>query len=293
MDASQDRGSRASRRAAIATACLLAAAGLMAAGVTAHSAFRAPRGTASAALLDDSLSSGVSTDYPTDSWGGELKSTSWSGYVVTGPEASAAATFTVPALPSCQNGLGSRILGGPAEAGVIAAAGSRGPATDFWAGIQTTDSSGTSIVQDGIAAACPSNGPDYYAWMVTNAYNGIPVPLPGTVQAGDLITAAVFTDLAGHYTLAVYDWSENWSQTSTLTGSAGSNDMAAVASESFSGGVSFAPVAVTGAYVNGEPIGQSNPEAEEEAPALFGGVVALDPTPLDQTEQNFSFYWNL
>jgi hypothetical protein len=49
---------------------------------------------------------------------------------------------------------------------------------------------------------------------------------------------------------------------------------------------------VTNATMNGAPIGQTKPEADEQTPSIYGGTAGFDPTPLDATGMNFDFYWN-
>jgi hypothetical protein len=45
-------------------------------------------------------------------------------------------------------------------------------------------------------------------------------------------------------------------------------------------GACFDPVAVTGAQVSGLPLGQFNPEADEQGPGIYNGTAGLDPMPL-------------
>jgi hypothetical protein len=196
----------------------------------------------------------------------------WSGYVVHGDSYNVGATFTVSAL-YCQSW-------------------QNGPGSVLWAGIQSTDSNGkATIVQDGIGYGCDNGQPRYYAWMVPDAHSGRVVSVPDPVQPGDAIFASVLEDGA-EYWMYVDDETQNWSVLNSLTGGAASSNTAAVAAESYDGGAFFNPVAVTGAQVNGVPVGQSNPQALEEDPSRYNGTAGLDPGPLDATDQNFSFSWN-
>ena len=50
-----------------------------------------------------------------------------------------------------------------------------------------------------------------------------------------------------------------------------------VIAESYDGGACLDPVAVTGAQVNGLPLGQFNPEADEQGPGIYNRTADLDP----------------
>ena len=247
--------------------CLVAAAALVLGGVAAPNGSSAQRhqrgGHQRGRVLAAALASGAWTGY----------SGRWSGYMIgAAAHNEVAATFTVPAL-SCQSG-------------------EDGPATAFWAGISSTDSNGTqTIVQDGVRVACANGQPQYYAWIVSDVNTGYSVPLPNPVQPGDTVTAAVW-EMGATYWMGLYDPVENWWSFNSITGVAASTNIAAVAAESFNGGAYFDPVAVTGAEVNGVPLGQSNPVAEEEDPGWYNGTAGLDPSGLDASGQNFNFYWN-
>jgi Clostridial hydrophobic W len=68
--------------------------------------------------------------------------------------------------------------------------------------------------------------------------------------------------------------------------------IAAIAGESNGGGVTTGPAQVTNAMVNFTPIGQENPEPDEQNPASYGGISGLDPSALDPTGTAFEFNWN-
>jgi Peptidase A4 family len=240
-----------------AAVCLVAATGLVLGGATARNLTQAPRGGHERVnLLADALITGAQ----------------WSGYVVHGDSYNVGATFTVSTL-YCQSW-------------------QNGPGSVLWAGIQSKDTNGTAtIVQDGIGYGCDNGQPQYYAWTVQDAYSGRVVPLPDPVQPGDAIFASVFEEGA-EYWMYVDDETQSWSVLNSLTGGAASSNTAAVAAESYDGGAFFNPVAVTGAQVNGVPVGQSNPQALEQDPSRYDGTAGLDPGPLDATDQNFSFSWN-
>jgi hypothetical protein len=260
---------RAGRRRRPAIACLVAAAGLVLGGATAQNGTQAPQGHQRAEhdrvrLLAATLGS--------DSWTGDRGA--WSGYVVKGGDNyEVMATFTVSTL-YCQSW-------------------QEGAGTALWVGIQSTDSNGTAtIVQDGIGYRCGNGGqPQYYAWMVQNAYSQLPVPISNPVYPGDTITAIVY-EMGSTYLMALDDTTENWFTFNSVTGGADSSNWAAVAAESYYGGAYLDPVAVTGAQVNGLPLGQFNPEADEQGPNIYNGTAGLDPSGLDSSGQDFNFHWN-
>jgi hypothetical protein len=92
----------------------------------------------------------------------------------------------------------------------------------------------------------------------------------------------------------VWDLSQVWTEIryATLAADSSSYFWTAVGAESFHGGAYFDPVTVTYAEVDQAPIGQYNPEADEEQPSLYDGTAGLDPSQLDASGMDFSFYWN-
>jgi hypothetical protein len=193
----------------------------------------------------------------------------WSGYVsFSQPFSSVSADFTVP---------GATCSKGPGETG---------PSTLFWVGMQ---GSSNQIVQTGFEVEC-ING--------TSAYGGFHTDLTGTtsiigqhMQAGDQVHAAVAC-LLGVCDETVQDVTQNWSDTSSLQASDPGSTLAAVAAESNDGGVTTDQVQVTNAMMNGVPIGQLNPQAETQNPAIYNGLAFLDPFPLDPSGTAFYFFWN-
>ncbi len=247
--------------AGLMAASVMAAAGLGAAGPAAHTASFAPRSPVPARLLTAGF-----------------VSRPWSAYAVryqtngnNGNNFEASAFFTVPTA-ICSPGENAE--------------------TAFWVGVENPITP-LSIVQDGFLVSCASGQPSYQAFYLPSAWSdGVPQYLPNTVQAGDDIFAYVYTDPVGNYYELVTDVTQNWDYLTQIPGSPPVYDVAAVGAESFNGGVNFAPVAVTDAQVNDAPIGQSNPEADEQTPSIYSGTAGLDPTPLDASQMDFSFQWN-
>jgi Peptidase A4 family len=203
-----------------------------------------------------------------------VDSGAWSGYVVKNQDSSqVTATFTVPAV-TCQSG-------------------ENGPGSAFWVGIQSTDSSGSAtLVMAGINVSCTSGQPGYGAWMVPSADNPVLDPLPNAVHPGDQVTATVDNqNNTGQYVMTVTDHTQDWSQSKVVTGGNDSTDYGAVAATSYNGGAFFSPMAVTGATVNGAPLAQFHPEADQEQTSFYQGTAGLDPGPLDASGEDFSFFW--
>jgi hypothetical protein len=193
----------------------------------------------------------------------------WSGYVSSaGPFHSVSADFIVPGAICSQ---------GPGETG---------PWTIFWVGFQ----GGSGLVQTGFGAECVAGQPSYFGlhFGLTGAGTLISQPM----RPGDQVDATVAC-LFGVCAEAVQDVTQNWNSSITLAvppGSSGS--IAGVAGESGDGGVTTGPVQVTNALMNGTPVGQLDPVADQQNLANYGGTAGLGPTPLDPTGTAFQFYWN-
>ncbi len=127
--------------------------------------------------------------------------------------------------------------------------------------------------------------------MISDPYHPALIPLTNPVFPSDRVTATV-SESGATYWMTLNDQVQNWSWSTSITGGAASGNWAAVAAESYFGGAYFDPVAVTGAQVNGLPLGLFNPEADEQGPNIFSGMAGLDPSGLDASGQNFSFSWN-
>jgi hypothetical protein len=111
------------------------------------------------------------------------------------------------------------------------------------------------------------------------------------MQPGDQVDASVDC-LFGVCDEVVQDVTQNWSDTSTLEASDPGSLLGAVAAESYNGGVTTGNVYVTNAMLNGTPIGQLDPQAQFQDPAIYNGLAELDPFPLDPTGTAFFFFWN-
>jgi Peptidase A4 family len=211
----------------------------------------------------------------------------WSGYVATGgPYSWVSADFTVPTGTCSQ---------GPAENGPL----SGGPGTAYWVGLQGDNGGSVAIVQTGFFVDCWNGQPDYFAWTVEgqDLQYGAETRLSEPVQPGDQIDAYVSCWGGDGYCVeGLIDVTQNWTYTLSVPVVDGfSGYYAAVAAESFNGGIASSPVGVTNAIVgalNFGPIGNFSPGAYEEQPSIYNGTAGLDPTPLDPTGSDFEFYWN-
>jgi hypothetical protein len=201
----------------------------------------------------------------------------WSGYVLPsgGPYQTVGATFVVPDGVCTQ---------GSSESG---------PATAYWVGVGSY--SATTIAQAGFKLNCDGGHPNYFAWVADAT--GYYTPMAQPVQPGDQLTVNISCPYGGNIcTQDLQDVTQNWQQSSDLGVPDGfSADYAAVAAENYNGGTYSGAVLVSGATVNGAPIGQYGPQAWQQ-PASGSGSLgftgSLVPSPLDTTGEDFSFVWN-
>lgn len=194
--------------------------------------------------------------------------TLWSGYVTTqGQFSSASADFTVP--------------------GAICLPGGDGYIY-YWAGFQADG----GIVQDGFKVSCQQGQQVNQGWYTENG-SDTPIFINQPMDVNDLVSVSAIC-LFGVCTQTVQDVTQNWSDTTFFVEPAnfGAGFIAAIAAEAYWGGVETGPVQVTNATFNGTPIGQFNPQAEEQSLAGSGAAAGLDPAPLDPTGTDFAFYWN-
>jgi hypothetical protein len=237
--------------------------------------------------------------------GSDMCSQIWTGYVAGNQGfTQASAEFQVPAL-SCPSGLavglqpptGVSVGGSTPPTPAPDAAIGPDTETDAWVGIAGQGSNGSNqIVQDGIDLYCTAGNATYYAWIGEGPFGEAIGDLPNPVNAGDDITATVFAvDGFGDYTLDIHDWTGNWDYSETHSGGPVSSELAAVAAESSSrGGTYFPSLQVSDAWINGEPIGQADPQTWVEDPGNYQGTPGeLVPSPIDASGQNFAFTWNL
>nr|WP_096302349.1 G1 family glutamic endopeptidase [Jatrophihabitans sp. GAS493] len=166
-------------------------------------------------------------------------------------------------------------------------------ANAYWVGIQGDNGGGgaAAIVQTGFGLGCNDGQPEYYALHADSVGNWIFSPEP--VRPGDLIHASVSCDTSDICWEDLVNETQNWWNNTTVQVPGGfSTYVAAVAAESYNGGINDFPVQVSNARINGVPIAWSAPQANEETPSLYGGTAGIDPSPLDSTGMGFYFYWN-
>ena len=133
--------------------------------------------------------------------------------------------------------------------------------SSFWVGL---DGDGSSTVeQTGTSADCSGGTPRYYAWY--EMYPKYPVNLSIAIHAGDTIVGTVTVTGNGRYTLHIHDNTTggDFSTTQKGHGSNYSAEAIAEAPSSRSGVLpltSFGTVNFSGTLVNGQPIGNFNPD---------------------------------
>jgi hypothetical protein len=198
----------------------------------------------------------------------------YSGYVISsgGPYQSASATFTVPDGVCTQ---------GPSESG---------PGTLYSVGLQDT----VAIVEAGFALNCNGGQPNYYAW--TADASGVTSALSQPLQSGDQLTVSISCAADGDTcTQNLQDVTQNWQQSFDLLVPGFSAGWAGVYALNYDGGAYSDAVMVSGATVNGAPLGQYGPEANQQPPSgsgSFGFTGSLVPSAIETTGEDFSLVWN-
>jgi hypothetical protein len=218
---------------------------------------------ASAALA---VGAGAGTARAADSL---VTGTLWSGYVTTqqGQFSSASADFTVPGATCLPGGRGY---------------------VYYWVGFQGNG----GIVQDGFKVSCQQGQQVNQGWYTEDGSDE-PIVINQPMDVNDLVSVSAIC-LLGVCVQTVRDVTQNWSDPTFFAEPAnfGAGWIAAIAAEAYGGGAETGPVQVTNATFNGTPIGQFNPESQEQGLAASGAAAGLDPSPLDSTGTAFAFYWN-
>jgi hypothetical protein len=183
-----------------------------------------------------------------------------------GPFTSAAGDFTVP-VGVCSSGQNEN-------------------GTAYWVGIQGP----TALIQTGFNVVCKNGQPTYQALHSTP--QSLFLPLTETVLPGDQIDEAVSCS-GSTCSEDLDDVTQNWTSDASYQVIAGySGNFAAVVGESNNGGATSSATVVTGATVDGAPIGQSDAEADQETLSNYDGAYGLDPTPLNSTGEDFDLFWD-
>jgi hypothetical protein len=198
----------------------------------------------------------------------------WSGYLVSGGTYSlVSASFVVPQGFCTQ---------GPGESG---------QSTYYWVGLEDDPGAiaSSSIVQTGFALGCGQGQPAYEAF--TASLTGSPTGVSQAVEPGDTVFAEVGCG-SGSCVEYLDDATQNWFDSVPVAVNGFSANLAAVAAESFNGGINNSVVPVTQAEVDFAPLGAFSPQADEENPGNYGGTAGLEPSALDPTGENFDFEWD-
>jgi hypothetical protein len=198
----------------------------------------------------------------------QSSSSNWSGYAATGGGFSSVTSSWIQPSASC---------------------GSATTYSSFWVGL---DGDGSNTVeQTGTSADCSGGSPNYYAWY--EMYPKYPVNLSMAVRPGDSITATVSVTGNGRYTLHIHNDSTggDFSTTQRGHGSNYSAEAIAEAPSSRSGVLpltNFGTVGFSGTVVNGQPIGNFNPDAIDMVTS--SGAVKAHTGALNQGT-DFSVTW--
>ena len=195
-------------------------------------------------------------------------STNWSGYsAINGRYTSVSANWTQPTA-SCT---------------------STNTYSSFWVGL---DGDGSSTVeQTGTSADCSGGTPRYYAWY--EMYPKFPTNLSLAIRPGDSISGSVTTDGRGGFTLTIRNNSTGQSFTTTqrLKRASLASAEAIAEAPSSSGGVlpltNFGTVAFSATTVNGQPIGNFNPDKID----MVSGSTVKAQTSALSGGTNFSVSW--
>lgn len=195
-------------------------------------------------------------------------SDNWAGYSATGGTYNSVSASWVQPTGTCDNG------------DTYAA---------FWVGLDGDGSN--SVEQLGSEVDCDGSTPEYYAWY--EMYPAYPVNFSNTVRPGDHFTASV-TASGSTFTLKISDTTEGWSKTETKSSSSAEKASAEIIAEApYSDEVlpltDFGTVNFTGATINGEPAGDSDPAAINIV--SDEGELAATTGPLSDGE-NFSITWD-
>jgi Peptidase A4 family len=173
----------------------------------------------------------------------------------------------------------------------------------FWVGVQGWPLGGGGIAQAGVEISCRAGWPSsplYSVWTGISSGDIVPRDLP--VQPGDSITVDAFQlelpgGPPGSWYFMLEDANQNWMHYFALYGIGPViGGIAAVAAESDAGGLIDGPVSVTNAQVNFSPLGQYAPHPSVQDPSIYQvcggqGSMALVPSALDTSGQNFLFLW--
>ncbi|WP_052434352.1 G1 family glutamic endopeptidase [Streptacidiphilus melanogenes] len=169
-------------------------------------------------------------------------SSNWAGYTATGQKfTSVSASWTQPTATCTGEDTWS----------------------SFWVGLDGDGSDTTE--QTGSEADCSGGVPVYYSWY--EMYPNAPVTYSDPVQPGDQFTASVTSLGSGQFALTITDATQGWTHTVNETSPTAKLASAEVIAEAPTGPLGVLPLtdfttaSFTGAQVNGQPIGASNPQA--------------------------------
>jgi hypothetical protein len=167
-------------------------------------------------------------------------STNWAGYAAVGSNdeyTSVSTTFVQPKV-TCSSG---------------------DTYSAFWVGLDGYSSD--SVEQTGTEADCDGRTAEYSAWY--EMYPADPVTYNKTVKAGDTIVETVTYSSSNKYTLYLDDETENWTESTTKSGSYDRSSAEVIAEAPYDGEVlplaDFGTVDFSSSTVNGSSLSSSDP----------------------------------
>jgi hypothetical protein len=156
--------------------------------------------------------------------------------------------------------------------------------SSFWVGL---DGDGTPTVeQTGTEADCSNGAAAYSGWY--EIFPNAPVFYNEPVQPGDAMSASVTANGGGSFALTLTDTTQNWTQTTNQTVNGAELGSAEVIAEAPSSQTAVLPLSdfgtvnFTGVTVNGQPIGDANPDTL----TMVSSNGTTEATPSALTGQN-------
>jgi len=166
---------------------------------------------------------------------GNMKSTNWAGYAVTGGTyTSVAANWIEPSVTCTSNGI-----------------------VGFWVGLDGWGS--TSVEQDGTGVDCEKGTPQQFAWWETYPENSVQV-YSAPVTAGDRMSSSIVSQGHGRYVMVLTDWTARWTIKNPVTLPSARNASAEIVAEAVTSGDNittlpdFGAIGFTGSTINNDSL---------------------------------------
>ena len=158
----------------------------------------------------------------------------------------------------------------------------------FWVGLDGYASD--SVEQTGTEADCAGRTAEYSAWY--EMYPANPVTYNKTVKPGDTIVETVTFSGSNKYTLYLDDKTENWTESTSKTGSYARSSAEVIAEAPYDGSVlplaNFGTVNFGSSTVNGSSLASGNPTGIN----MVSSSGAAEATTGSLSGGSFSITWN-